>query len=260
MALSPDLLREARNEPSHGGRGGGRRFGLGRGGGGRGYVAPRTSGTRRGVTDEVWYNHEKNVAEEKLDGEDKGMTLEEYQKVLEAGRQRRAFDRHSGTGHGVTEEVSNETEKNVAEEKPAGEEDAAAEGNKETPAIEAEEKEPEDKEMTLEEYEKVLEEKRKALQALKTEGRKVDTKEFESMKPLSRKKENDEIFAKMGSDKDKRKDAFEKEKARKALSINEFLKPAGEMTLEEYQKVLEAGRQSRAFDRHSPQRNWTRGD
>jgi Na+-transporting methylmalonyl-CoA/oxaloacetate decarboxylase gamma subunit len=45
----------------------------------------------------------------------------------------------------VIEEVSNETEKNVAEEKPAGEEDAAAEGNKETPAIEAEEKEPEDK-------------------------------------------------------------------------------------------------------------------
>jgi hypothetical protein len=44
----------------------------------------------------------------------------------------------------VTEEVSTETEKNVAEEKPAGEEDAAAEGNKETPAIEAEEKEPED--------------------------------------------------------------------------------------------------------------------
>jgi plasminogen activator inhibitor 1 RNA-binding protein len=53
--------------------------------------------------------------------------------------------------------------------------------------------------MTLEEYEKVLEEKRKALQALKTEGRKVDTKEFESMKPLSRKKENDEIFAKLVS-------------------------------------------------------------
>lgn len=51
--------------------------------------------------------------------------------------------------------------------------------------------------MTLEEYEKVLEEKRKALQALKVESRKVDTKEFESMKPLSCKKENDEIFAKL---------------------------------------------------------------
>ncbi|RHN38702.1 hypothetical protein MtrunA17_Chr8g0336041 [Medicago truncatula] len=63
---------------------------------------------------------------------------------------------------------------NVAEEKPDGEEDAAAaDGNKETPATEAKEKEPEDK----------------------------------------------------GSDKGRHKDAIEKE-ARKALSINEFLKPA----------------------------------
>lgn len=51
--------------------------------------------------------------------------------------------------------------------------------------------------MTLEEYEKVLEEKRKALQALKTGVRKVDAKEFESMQPLSHKKDNDEIFAKL---------------------------------------------------------------
>ncbi|CAI8606697.1 unnamed protein product [Vicia faba] len=256
-------VREARNEPSRGGRGGGRGFGRGRGGGGgfgrdftnddnssslpappanqgsfegdsgnpserRGYGAPRApyrvggGGGRRG-------------------GFSNGEAAEE-------GRPRRTFDRHSGTGRGggfkregagrgnwgtqsdeiaqVTDEVANETEKNVAEEKPAGEEDAVTEGNKETPANEAEEKEPEDKEMTLEEYEKVLEEKRKALQALKVESRKVDTKEFESMKPLSCKKENDEIFAKLGSDKDKRKDAFEKEKAKKALSINEFLKPA----------------------------------
>lgn len=51
--------------------------------------------------------------------------------------------------------------------------------------------------MTLEEYEKLLEEKRKALQALKTEQRKVDTKEFESMQPLSSKKENNDIFIKL---------------------------------------------------------------
>lgn len=51
--------------------------------------------------------------------------------------------------------------------------------------------------MTLEEYEKVLEEKRKALQAQKTEGRKVDTSEFEALKPLSCKKDNNEIFAKL---------------------------------------------------------------
>lgn len=51
--------------------------------------------------------------------------------------------------------------------------------------------------MTLEEYEKVLEERRKALQALKTETRKVDIKEFASMQPLSNKKDNDEIFIKL---------------------------------------------------------------
>ncbi|KAK7277166.1 hypothetical protein RIF29_18317 [Crotalaria pallida] len=165
----------------------------------------------------------------------------------EGGRPRRAFERRSGTGRGsevkregsgqgnwgsqsdefaqVTEEVVNEAERKLSDEKAAGEEDAA-DGNKENPATENEEKEPEDKEMTLEEYEKVLEEKRKALEALKTEERKVDAKEFESMQPLSSKKDNDEIFAKLGSDKDKRKDAFEKEKSKKSVSINEFLKPA----------------------------------
>lgn len=51
--------------------------------------------------------------------------------------------------------------------------------------------------MTLEEYEKVLEEKRKALQVLKTEERRVDTKVFESMQQLSSKKDNDDIFVKL---------------------------------------------------------------
>lgn len=51
--------------------------------------------------------------------------------------------------------------------------------------------------MTLEEYEKVLEEKRKALLALKTEERKVDVKEFQSMQQLSSKKENNDIFIKL---------------------------------------------------------------
>lgn len=51
--------------------------------------------------------------------------------------------------------------------------------------------------MTLEEYEKVLEEKRKALQALKTEERKVDAKAFASMQPLSSKKDNDDVFFKL---------------------------------------------------------------
>ncbi len=51
--------------------------------------------------------------------------------------------------------------------------------------------------MTLEEYEKVLEEKRKALQPLKAEERKVDTKVFESMQQISSKKGNDDIFIKL---------------------------------------------------------------
>lgn len=53
--------------------------------------------------------------------------------------------------------------------------------------------------MTLEEYEKVLEEKRKALLALKSEERKVALdKELQSMQLLSNKKKNDdEIFIKL---------------------------------------------------------------
>lgn len=51
--------------------------------------------------------------------------------------------------------------------------------------------------MTLEEYEKLLEEKRKALLALKTEERKVDAKEFASMQALSNKKTNEDIFIKL---------------------------------------------------------------
>ena len=54
--------------------------------------------------------------------------------------------------------------------------------------------------MTLEEYEKVREEKRKALAAMKSEERKVEMdKELQSMKQLSLKKENDDIFVKLVS-------------------------------------------------------------
>ncbi|KAL0644929.1 hypothetical protein Bca4012_043219 [Brassica carinata] len=148
----------------------------------------------------------------------------------------------------ATEEPTTEVEKSPVAEKEGGE-DATTDAKKEAPEVE---QEPEDKEMTLEEYEKILEEKKKALQATKVEERKVDTKVFESMQQLSNKKSNDEeIFIKLvrisiilvfivsyrarvddagvfqGSDKDKRKDAAEKEeKAKKSLSINEFLKPA----------------------------------
>lgn len=52
--------------------------------------------------------------------------------------------------------------------------------------------------MTLEEYEKVREEKRKALVSMKAEERKVVLdKELKSMKQLSIKKGNDDIFIKL---------------------------------------------------------------
>lgn len=65
-------------------------------------------------------------------------------------------------------------------------------------------KEEEEKLMTLDDYEKIVEEKRKRLLATrKVEERKVDlSKEFESMQQLSLKKGNDEIFFKLASDKD----------------------------------------------------------
>ncbi|KAI5602167.1 hypothetical protein BDE02_01G139200 [Populus trichocarpa] len=175
----------------------------------------------------------------------------------EGERPRRQYDRHSGTGRGnelkregsgrgnwgtpadeiapETEEPVVDNEKSVITEKQPEEEDAAAaskdaaDASKDAAVNEPEEKEPEDKEMTLEEYEKVLEEKRKALLSLKAEERKVGLdKDLQSMQQLSSKKSNDEIFIKLGSEKDKRKDAADKEdRAKKAVSINEFLKPAG---------------------------------
>ncbi|KAF7845039.1 RGG repeats nuclear RNA binding protein A-like [Senna tora] len=255
-------VREARNDNSRGGRGGGR--GAGRGyGRGRGFnrdfpnddnsfSAPRAP-TGQGSLEE---GDAGKSSERRGYGGPRGSFRGGRRggfsngEMGEDGRPRRTFERRSGTGRGseikregsgrgnwgmqtdelaqVTEEVVTETDKNLGDEKPAVEEEVA-EGNKDSPANEAEEKEPEDKEMTLEEYEKVLEEKRKALQALKTdEGRKVDVKEFESMQQLSSKKDNhDDIFIKLGSDKDKRKEALEKEeKSKKSVSINEFLKPA----------------------------------
>ncbi|KMZ71918.1 hypothetical protein ZOSMA_172G00470 [Zostera marina] len=164
---------------------------------------------------------------------------------------RRQFERKSGTGRGNefkregsgrgnwgtaaddvnTEdvvEVVNIEDKVPSPEKQLDKEiSPASEANKEISAKEAEEKE-EEKEMTLEEYEKVREEKRKALVSMKAEERKVVLdKELKSMKQLSIKKGNDDIFIKLDSDKDlKKQKADRDEKARKSVSINEFLKPA----------------------------------
>ncbi|ERN00255.1 hypothetical protein AMTRI_Chr13g82910 [Amborella trichopoda] len=166
-------------------------------------------------------------------------------------RPRRQFERRSGTGRGnefkrdgagrgnwgapidegavqESEEVVGENGKVTSPEKPSEEENNAA-VNKDNAVNEPEQKEPENKEMTLSEYEKVLEEKRKALQALKNEERKVNLdKDFESMLQLSDKKANDDVFIKLGSEKDaaRRKEIAEKEeRIKKSVSINEFLKP-----------------------------------
>ncbi|XP_039052831.1 RGG repeats nuclear RNA binding protein A-like [Hibiscus syriacus] len=247
--------REARNEP---GRGGGRGGGRGRGLSGRGFNRDSTVSDNSNAFSGGYRPSEEGEERKQTErrggyggprgsfrgGRRGGFNDGEFG---EGERPRRVYDRRSGTGHGnefkrdgagrgnwgsPTDEVAPEIEENVPEdeknigiENQPGEDDAA-DASKENAAKETEE-EPEIKEMTLEEYEKVLEEKRKALLALKTnEERKVDTKEFESMQQLSNKKSNDDIFIKLGSEKDKRKDADKEEKAKKSVSINEFLKPA----------------------------------
>ncbi|KAK4416075.1 RGG repeats nuclear RNA binding protein A [Sesamum alatum] len=259
-------VREAKSESTRGGRGGGRGYGRGRGGGAGGgsyrdsthnenSYGNREISAGQGAPDEVDggkpYERRGGYGGPRgpfRGGRRGGFSRGEFGED-DRERPRRAFDRRSGTGQGneikregagrgnwgtqtdelvqEAEGVGGEAEKGLNAEKPSGEEDAAADGDNEAAKNEVGEKEPEDKEMTLEEYEKVLEEKRKALQALKTEQRKVDVKEFESMQPLSNKKTNDDVFIKLGSEKDKKKELAEKEeRAKKAVSINEFLKPA----------------------------------
>ncbi|KQK09524.1 RGG repeats nuclear RNA binding protein A [Brachypodium distachyon] len=167
---------------------------------------------------------------------------------------RRNYERHSGTGRGfgmkrdgagrgnwgssTDEGLAQETDEAlkiednapIAEKQDEHDDPPTTEENKDNKDVAAKEEEEneEDKEMTLEEFEKIREEKRKALLALKTEERKVELdKDLQSLQPLSTKKANDEIFIKLGSDKDKKKESAERdERAKKSVSINEFLKPA----------------------------------
>lgn len=255
-------VRETKNEVGRGGgRGGGRGYGRGRGGAGLNRDSFNNEST---LNNNDGFSGGYRPSEEGDTGKSSerrgsGGPRSPYRgggrrggfsngEVGEGERPRRAYERRSGTGRGneikrdgagrgnwgtpadeiapENEEPINETEKNTSAEKQLGEE-IAADANKENPVNESEEKEPEDKEMTLEEYEKVLEEKRKALLALKTEERKVDVKDFEAMQQLSSKKDNDDVFIKLGSEKDKRKELADKEeRAKKSVSINEFLKPA----------------------------------
>ncbi|KAI3741715.1 hypothetical protein L1987_59389 [Smallanthus sonchifolius] len=258
-------VKEARNEAVRGGRGGGRGYGRGRGGGGfnRDSGSNDNSFGNRGFSGDRGAVEEsdggKSFERHSGGGGGYGGPRGGFRGGGRGGfsngdaedgdHPRRPYERRSGTGRGnefkregsgrgnwgsqadeitqETEEVVNEGEKTVVSDKQLTEEESKEE-KKENVANESEEKEPEDKEMTLEEYQKVLEEKRKALEALKTEERKVEVdKELATMQQLSNKKSNDDIFVKLGSDKDKRKEIAEKEeRAKKSLSINEFLKPA----------------------------------
>ncbi|GAB4844276.1 hypothetical protein Ancab_037640 [Ancistrocladus abbreviatus] len=251
-------VRETRNEPGRGGQGVGRGGGRGRGRFSRDYANNDNAFSNSGVPDS------QGAPEEAENGKPFGRrpyggARGPYHGGQRGGfsdgeardgeRPRRLYDRRSGTGRGsefkregaghgnwgtqkdeaalTAEEEVEQTDKKLGAEKSAAGEDAV-DDKKETTVVETEEKEPEEKEMTLEEYEKLLEEKRKAVQALRTEERKVEIdKELESMQQLSSKKDNDTIFVKLGAGKDKRKEAFEKEeKVKKSVSINEFLKPA----------------------------------
>ncbi|KAG5389376.1 hypothetical protein IGI04_030917 [Brassica rapa subsp. trilocularis] len=198
----PQPVREARSDaPRGGGRGGGgdRGSSRGRGGynrdfrGGDGNSGGYNKPSEEGGISKPFYEKRSVYGGAPRGGGRRG-------EAGEGERPRRTYERRSGTGRG-------------GDFKREG----AGRGNWGTPGEE---------EMTLDEYEKILEEKKKSLQSQTTSERKVDTKVFESMQQLSnKKKSNDEIFIKLGSDKDKRKDDKE-EKAKKAVSINEFLKPA----------------------------------
>ncbi|KAH7352431.1 hypothetical protein KP509_19G044700 [Ceratopteris richardii] len=161
---------------------------------------------------------------------------------------RRFYDRRSGSGRGYetkregagrgnwgTELDQSPVEEVVvptSEPKPIEDVEKKPEEVVEGDAGENKEIEEEDKEMTLEEYEKVLAEKRKGLVGMKAEERKVAIdKDFESMQ-LVDKKVDEDLIPKMGSDKGKKKELLDKEeKARKSMNINEFLRPAeGEFT------------------------------
>jgi plasminogen activator inhibitor 1 RNA-binding protein len=119
----------------------------------------------------------------------------------------------------IVEELAIEEEISVpAPEEKKPEQETAEEVPVDEGAEEKVVKEPD--EMTLEEYEKIREEKRKALEANKSEERKVEVdKAFKSMQLVEKKKEDD-VFIKLGDDKGKlKKKETEKEKEERARKV-----------------------------------------
>lgn len=142
-------------------------------------------------------------------------------KKVSADEKEPTVDNTINGGGGSGRDHSNATEepKDVQSEKPRPEQ-IASEDTSKVPE--------EANEMTLAEYEKLLQEKRKPLESLKTEARRVVAdKDFEGMQIIEKKKEDDITKLKVDNDKGKKKEFTEREeKSRKSQSINEFLKPA----------------------------------
>lgn len=68
------------------------------------------------------------------------------------------------------------------------------------------EEEKKNNEMILDKYEKILEQKRKALATSKVEESKVEAdKAFETMQMVDKKSTEEDVFIKLGADKDKKK-------------------------------------------------------
>ncbi|XP_020590008.1 RGG repeats nuclear RNA binding protein A-like isoform X2 [Phalaenopsis equestris] len=176
--------------------------GRGRGYGGRGRRGGRDGGRAFGRYDS---NNGWNASEtKKASADEKELTVN---------------NPNNGDGGSERDDPSTTEEpKDAQSEKPIPEKIASEDASKV----------PEDNhEMTLAEYEKVLQEKRKPLESLKVETRKVVVdKDFEGMQIIEKKKEVD-FAKKLDNDKGKKKDISEREeKSRKSQSINEFLKPA----------------------------------
>lgn len=120
------------------------------------------------------------------------------------------------------------------QENKATKEDAKRKAEQDARRKEAEEEAKEEaKKMTLAEYEKLTLEKRKALESLRNEKRKVTLdKDFQSMQIVDKKGEEAQSMKLKSEEKLKRKDSHDKdekvheEKARKVLDIKEFLKPS----------------------------------
>ncbi|KAL0312935.1 UNVERIFIED_CONTAM: RGG repeats nuclear RNA binding protein A [Sesamum radiatum] len=235
-------VRESRNDGQRGGRGGGRGAGRGRGGRGfgrdladnentfgnsngfsGGYRASEEGDGGRAPSERRTYSGPHGVGVPVVVVVAASIMVKLLRVTVPVGRSIAAVELgvDQFLNFRETEEPTNEGVKNVESEKQSGEDDVV-DASKDSSANEQEEKEPEEKEMTLEEYEKVLEEKRKALLALKSEERKVGLdKELEAMQLLSNKKNDDEVFIKLI-----RISKEAAEKAKKSVSINEFLKPA----------------------------------